>query len=120
MAGGRITAAKVGPAVAAPEAEWRKSGVGGKKRKRNVLTNAKEESRVARKRRQDSVGRKRPIDKVSEQVVPRDNRRRGHYCLSNCGRVPLGPRERAGQYKRKEREGTQEILLSGPAISSLR
>ena len=43
LAGGKITAAKVGPAVAAPEAEWRKSGVGGKKRKRNVLTNAKEE-----------------------------------------------------------------------------
>ena len=41
LAGGRITAAKVGPAVAAPEAEWRKSGVGGKKRKRNVLTNAR-------------------------------------------------------------------------------
>ena len=75
----------------------------GREEKEKKCADKREKSRVARKRRQDSVGRKRPIDKVSEQVVPRDKRRRGHYCLSNCGRVPLGPRER-GQSERKERE----------------
>ena len=73
----------------------RRSGVwSGREEKEKKCADKREKSRVARKRRQDSVGRKRPIDKVSEQVVPRDKRRRGHYCLSNCGRVPLGPRER--------------------------
>ena len=65
----------------------------GREEKEKKCADKREKSRVARKRRQDSVGRKRPIDKVSEQVVPRDKRRRGHYCLSNCGQVPLSPRE---------------------------
>ena len=84
-----------------PPPRQRRSGVwSGREEKEKKCADKREGGEPGRRKeetreRRDSVGRKRPIDKVSEQVVPRDKRRRGHYCLSNCGRVPLGPRERA-------------------------